>query len=291
MVLLNRPTKSGFGTLYSFPPFFSLYILGDIAGPAGPKNPSPADPRELSCLLNNCAPHHCVFCQIITTIVYYPLHSTDRSLPQNLTLSHLHQPTTTTNNNMANVIKNSTRIDTAVAMLIEPDDVESSLKPSVHKAIEENITIIDADDDDSAGMVGMGIVMFILILGGTVSSFFIPYLSSACYFAVILTCECYYTTKTKYNLNEEPHVNKRLATSTLITLILLFILLSCETPVYYLDETTTVGTTFISSDAQKVIFYISLVLIYCGIFTWYCPLRCIFIIVLCTCHFVVRIVD
>lgn len=181
------------------------------------------------------------------------------------------------------------KIDTAVA-IIEPD-VESSLEPSVHK---ENNTIIDddviMDETISWNMVGMGIAMFILILVGTVSSFFIPYLNSACYFAVILTCECYYTKK-YYNLNEEPHVNKRLATSTLITIILLFILLSCETPVFYLDE-TTVGTTFISSDAQiKVPFYISLVLIYCGIFTWYCPLRRIFIIVLCTCHFVVRIVD
>jgi hypothetical protein len=179
------------------------------------------------------------------------------------------------------------KIDTAVA-IIEPD-VESSLEPSVHKAIEENNTIID-DDDNAGNMVGMGIAMFILILVGTVSSFFIPYLNSACYFAVILTCECYYTKK-YYNLNEELHVNKRLATSTLITLILLFILLSCESPVFYFDETTTVGTTFISSDAQKVPFYISLVLIYCGIFTWYCPLRRIFILVLCTCHFVVRIVD
>lgn len=173
-------------------------------------------------------------------------------------------------------IKNSTRIDTAVAMLIEPDDVESLLEPSVHNAIEENNPIID-----NAGMVGMGIAMFILILVGTVSSFFIPYLSSACYFAFILTCECYYTKK-YYNLNEEPHVQTRLATSTLVILILLFLLLSGETPVFYFDE-TTVGTT--------MPFYISLVLIYCGIFTWYCPLRRLFIIVLCTCHFVVRIVD
>jgi hypothetical protein len=183
-------------------------------------------------------------------------------------------------------IKNSTRIYTAVAMLIEPD-VESLLEPSIHKAIEENNTNID--DDDSAGMVGISIAIFILILVGTVSSFFIPYLSSACYFAFILTCECYYTKK-YYNLNMEPHVNKRLATSTLITIILLFILLSCESPVFYFDE-TTVGTTFISDAQIKVPFYISLVLIYCGIFTWYCPLRRIFIIVLCTCHFVVRIVD
>jgi hypothetical protein len=93
--------------------------------------------------------------------------------------SHLHEQQQ--HNNMAD-IKNSTRIDTAVAIM----DVESSLEPSVHKAIEEN----NIDDDESAGMVGMGIAMLILILVGTVSSFFIPYLSSACYFAFILTCEC-----------------------------------------------------------------------------------------------------
>jgi hypothetical protein len=99
-------------------------------------------------------------------------------------------------------------------------DVESQ-ESTIPKAMEENTTII-IDDDDNDGK-GMGIAIFILIIIGTVSAFFIPYLSSACYIAAlvlasVLTCGC--CCAKNYNL--KPHV-KKMATATLVTLVLLFI--------------------------------------------------------------------
>ena len=106
---------------------------------------------------------------------------------------------------------------TAVAM--SAPDVESQ-ESTAPKAVEDNTTMID--DNDNAGM-GMGIAIFILIIIGTVSAFFSPYLSSACYVAAlvlasVLTCGC--CCAKNYNL--KPHV-KKMATATLVTLILLFI--------------------------------------------------------------------
>ena len=101
-------------------------------------------------------------------------------------------------------------------------DVESQESTiTIPKAMEENTTII-IDDDDNDGK-GMGIAIFILIIIGTVSAFFIPYLSSACYIAAlvlasVLTCGC--CCAKNYNL--KPHV-KKMATATLVTLVLLFI--------------------------------------------------------------------
>ena len=93
-------------------------------------------------------------------------------------------------------------------------DVESQEPKEV---MEENTTMID--EDDNAGK-GMGIVILIV---GTVSAFFLPYLSSPCYIAAlvlasVLTCGC--CCAKNYNL--KPHV-KKMATATLVTLILLFI--------------------------------------------------------------------
>jgi hypothetical protein len=93
-------------------------------------------------------------------------------------------------------------------------DVESQ-ESTAPKEMEEN-------DDDNAGM-GMGIAIFILIIIGTVSAFFIPYLNSVCYFtalvlASVLTCGC--CCAKNYNL--KPHV-KKMATATLVTLVLVFI--------------------------------------------------------------------
>ena len=115
-------------------------------------------------------------------------------------------------------IKNTTPIATAVAMSAQ--DVESQ-EP---KEVMEQHTTTTIEYDDNAGK-GMGIAMFVLILVGFVSAF-IPYLnfiSSACYIAAlvlasILTCGC--CCAKQYKL--KPGV-KKMATATLITLILLFI--------------------------------------------------------------------
>ena len=98
-------------------------------------------------------------------------------------------------------------------------DVESQ-ESTFPRAMEENTTRIDDDDNNGKGM---GIAIFILIIIGTVSAFFIPYLSSACYIAAlvlasVLTCGC--CCAKNYNL--KPHV-KKMATATLVTLVLLFI--------------------------------------------------------------------
>jgi hypothetical protein len=114
-------------------------------------------------------------------------------------------------------IKNTTPIATAVAMSAQ--DVESQEPKEV---MEEHTTTPMIEYDDNAGK-GMGIAMFVLIIVGFVSAFFLPYISSACYIAAlvlasILTCGC--CCAKQYKL--KPGV-KKMATATLITLILLFI--------------------------------------------------------------------
>jgi hypothetical protein len=125
----------------------------------------------------------------------------------------------------------TTPIVVTTAVRMSAPDVESQ-ESTVPKAMEENTTMID--DDDNAGM-GMGIAIFILIIIGTVSAFFIPYLSSACFItalvfiialvlASVLTCGC--CCAKNYNL--KPHV-KKMATATLVTLVLLFIVSTIDT--------------------------------------------------------------
>ena len=56
-------------------------------------------------------------------------------------------------------------------------DVESQ-ESTVPKTMEENTTMIN--DDDNAGK-GMGIAIFVLLIIGTVSAFFLPYQLSMLY--------------------------------------------------------------------------------------------------------------
>ena len=103
-----------------------------------------------------------------------------------------------------------------IVVRMSAPDVESQ-ESTVPKAMKENTTMIN--DVDNAGK-GMGIVILIV---GTVSAFFLPYLSSPCYIAAlvlasVLTCGC--CCAKNYNL--KPHV-KKMATATLVTLVLLFI--------------------------------------------------------------------
>jgi len=86
-------------------------------------------------------------------------------------------------------------------------DVESQEPKEV---MGENTTMID--DDDNAGK-GMGITIFVLIIG-FVSAFFIPYISLPCFIAAlvlasVLTCGC--CCVKLYNL--KPRV-KKMATAT-----------------------------------------------------------------------------
>ena len=79
--------------------------------------------------------------------------------------------------------------------------------PDVESQEPASTTIIN--DNDNAGK-GMGIAIFVLIIVGTVSAFFLPYISSACYIAAlvlasVLTCGC--CCAKNYNL--KPHVKKR----------------------------------------------------------------------------------
>ena len=92
--------------------------------------------------------------------------------------------------------------------------------PDVESQEPSSTTMVD--DNDNAGK-GMGIAIFVLLIVRTVSAFFLPYISSACYIAAlvlasVLTCGC--CCAKNYNL--KPHV-KKMATATLVTLILLFI--------------------------------------------------------------------
>lgn len=176
-------------------------------------------------------------------------------------------------------------------------DVESQ-ESTVPKAMEENTTMI-IDDDENAGK-GMGIAIFVLLIVGTVSAFFIPYLSSACFIAAlvlasVLTCGC--CCAKNYNL--KPHV-KKMATATLVTLVLLFIVSIISTVILVkslmdgYDETTgtfsddtlmdgydyTTGTfsddTSVNVGMQIMLLIVSIIgyvlivlaLIFSGIFIW-----------------------
>ncbi len=172
-------------------------------------------------------------------------------------------------------IKNSTPIAVAVAM--SAPDVESQEPKEV---MEENTTMIDVDDN--AGK-GMGIAMFVLIIVGFVSPFFIPYISLPCYIAAlvlasVLTCGC--CCVKQYNL--KPHV-KKMPTTTLITLILLFIVNIIVLVMIFQVMVLQVGTydpttgTFDTSVSVNVVLLtlsiigyilIGLALIFSGIFTW-----------------------
>ena len=169
-------------------------------------------------------------------------------------------------------------------------DVESQ-ESIVPKTMEENTTMIN--DDDNAGK-GMGIAIFVLIIVGTVSAFLLPYLyiSLPCYFAAlvlayVLTCGC--CCAKNYNL--KPHV-KKMATATLVTLVLLFIVSTIlsvgsvmvlqsvislhhgydETTGTFSDTTWYINGTMILilSIIGYVLFLllICLALIFSGIFTW-----------------------
>ena len=134
-------------------------------------------------------------------------------------------------------------------------------------------------DDDNAGK-GMGIAMFVLIIVGTVSAFFIPYLSSACHIAAlvlasVLTCGC--CCAKNYNL--KPHV-KKMATATLVTLILLFVVNIIYVLVWVMvlqvgtyDPTTGTFDTSVNETMILILsiigyILIGLALIFSGIFTW-----------------------
>jgi len=153
--------------------------------------------------------------------------------------------------------------------------------PDVESQEPASTTIIN--DNDNAGK-GMGIAIFVLIIVGTVSAFFLPYISSACYIAAlvlasVLTCGC--CCAKNYNL--KPHV-KKMATATLFTLILLFIVSTIayvmviqsvislmdgydETTGTFSDNTSVNGTMIL---ILSIIGYvlIGLALIFSGIFTW-----------------------
>ena len=189
----------------------------------------------------------------------------------------------------------TTPIVVTTAVRMSAPDVESQEPASttmindnestVPKTMEENKTMIN--DDDNAGM-GMGIAIFVLLIIGTVSAFFLPYISSACYIAAlvlasVLTCGC--CCAKNYNL--KPHV-KKMATATLFTLILLFIVSTIayvmviqsvislmdgydETTGTFSDDTSVNGTmTWTLSIIGYVLFLllICLALIFSGIFTW-----------------------
>ena len=161
-------------------------------------------------------------------------------------------------------------------------DVESQ-ESTVPKTMEENPTMID--EDDNAGK-GMGIAIFVLLIIGTVSAFFIPYISSACIIAAlvlasVLTCRC--CCAKNYNL--KPHVRK-MATETLATLVVLFIVdigLSVIATQYGYDEMTgtfnddiwyydeTIGKSPFDKLLTGAIIWcvlMGLALIFSGIFTW-----------------------
>jgi hypothetical protein len=188
-------------------------------------------------------------------------------------------------------------VTTAVRM--SAPDVESQ-ESTVPKTMEENTTMI-INDNDNAGK-GMGIAIFVLLIVGTVSAFllpYLPYISSACYIAAlvlasVLTCGC--CCAKNYNL--KPHV-KKMATATLVTLILLFILYTIafshgysqsvvslvdgydettgtfsDNTLYY-DETTgtVIDTTSVNVPILLILSIIEyvlngLALIFSGIFTW-----------------------
>ena len=170
-------------------------------------------------------------------------------------------------------IKNSTPVVTAIAM--SAPDVESQEPTSnVPKVMEDNTMA----DDDNAGK-GMGIAIYVLIVVGLASGFFVPPLSSACMIAAIvlasiLTCGC--CCAKEYNL--KPHV-KNMATATLVALILLVIVdiiiavilvtaITYEyTSIGMLSETSVnVGMLLPVSIVAYVL--IGLTLVFSGIFTW-----------------------
>jgi hypothetical protein len=144
--------------------------------------------------------------------------------------------------------------------------------------MEENTTRID--DDDNAGK-GFGIIIFILIIIGTVFSFLtqyrVRYLSSPCFtlalaLAFILACASNNCCAKKYNL--KPHV-KKMATATLVTLVLLFIastittVMAIQTAGYDINSFPNASNIFILG-IHSIIGYvlIGLALIFSGIFTW-----------------------
>jgi hypothetical protein len=176
-------------------------------------------------------------------------------------------------------IKNSTPIVTAVAMSAQ--DVESQEPKEVMEQHTAATTTTMIEYDDNAGK-GMGIAMFVLIMVGFVSSFFLPYLSSPCYIAAlvlasILTCGC--CCAKQYKLKPGA---KKMATATLITLILLFVVSAIGTFMLmqsimdtYDPTTGTISEDSINVYAKTLLpvgivtyILIGLALIFSGIFTW-----------------------
>jgi hypothetical protein len=149
--------------------------------------------------------------------------------------------------------------------------------------VMEQHTTTTIEYDDNAGK-GMGIAMFVLIIVGFVSAF-IPYLnfiSSACYIAAlvlasILTCGC--CCAKQYKLKPRA---KKMATATLITLILLFVVSAIGTFMLvqsitdsYDPTTGTISEDSINVYAKMLLpvgivtyILIGLALIFSGIFTW-----------------------
>ena len=170
--------------------------------------------------------------------------------------------------------KNSTPIAT-VDVIVPPNDVESQTQEQFISEATHAVT------DDSFVGKGMGIAIFVLIIVGFVSSFFLPFLSLPCMLTAIvlesvLTCGC--CCAKDYNL--APHV-KKWATGTLVTLCLM-ITIQIITAVLLLTalseefaSTGTVTESSIYSAAASLLplsiaYYVlvALALVFSAMFTW-----------------------
>ena len=145
-------------------------------------------------------------------------------------------------------VKNSTgNIAMAVASAVplsQVPDIESPPEPTANVVAQQaTATALENEHDDQGKR--LGIVLFCNILGGLITSFFLPFLSivfqiSAIIIASALTCGCCCAA----NSNLEPRV-KKLAAATLVALCILIILQIIATVIIFtavIEDGSSTGT-------------------------------------------------
>lgn len=144
--------------------------------------------------------------------------------------------------NIASNVHDAMAVASAVPLSQVPD-IESPPEPTANVVAQQATTTALENEHDDPGK-RLGIVLFCNILGGLITTFFLPYLSIACQISAIiiasaLTCGCCCAA----NSNLEPRV-KKLAAATLVALCMLIILQSIATVIIFaaVDEASSTAT-------------------------------------------------
>ena len=152
--------------------------------------------------------------------------------------------------NIASNVHDAMAVACAVPLSQVPD-IESPPEPTAN-VVAQQATALENEHDDPGKR--LGIVLFCNILGGLITTFFLPFLSIVCQISAIviasaLTCGCCCAA----NSNLEPRV-KKLAAATLVALCILIILQSIATVIIFaaVDEASSTATISDSTDNDVV---------------------------------------